>query len=337
MRVLITGGTGYLGQAIVRALVARGHDPVVFARHASQRTSPWRRRRRRRPRSRRRCSPRRAIATRCATGAALVEHLAQGSGASSTRSTSADSKTPSPPCATLGRRALVYTSSFLALPPAGEHDADPRERLSANQGRGRCASRNAPPTTARPIVSMYPGVIYGPGVRIGRQPARPPARRTTLRGKLPGLVGADRIWCFSWVEDVADAHVAALERGTIGAALHARRRKRAADASVRDRVRAQEVAAPAQRFRTGSPRRSAPSKSSAPGARARRRRSSPGARSTSSASTGPSTRRPPIRDLGYSPSALTATVTGAARRDSGALASPRALDLGSQVDGTSPT
>src|SRR5207248_11644522 len=35
MRVLITGGTGYLGRAIVRAIHARGHDVVLFARRAS--------------------------------------------------------------------------------------------------------------------------------------------------------------------------------------------------------------------------------------------------------------------------------------------------------------
>ena len=33
MRVLVTGGTGYLGSAIVRALARAGHDPIVFARH----------------------------------------------------------------------------------------------------------------------------------------------------------------------------------------------------------------------------------------------------------------------------------------------------------------
>ena len=35
MRVLVTGGTGYLGRAIVGALAARGHDVVVFARTAA--------------------------------------------------------------------------------------------------------------------------------------------------------------------------------------------------------------------------------------------------------------------------------------------------------------
>jgi nucleoside-diphosphate-sugar epimerase len=42
MRVLVTGGTGYLGQAIVRTLAARGHEPVVFARHASRASLPGR-------------------------------------------------------------------------------------------------------------------------------------------------------------------------------------------------------------------------------------------------------------------------------------------------------
>src|SRR6476659_10982733 len=34
MRVLVTGGSGYLGSAIVRALHREGHEPVVFARTA---------------------------------------------------------------------------------------------------------------------------------------------------------------------------------------------------------------------------------------------------------------------------------------------------------------
>ena len=35
MKVLVTGGTGYLGSAIVRELARRGHEVVCFARRAS--------------------------------------------------------------------------------------------------------------------------------------------------------------------------------------------------------------------------------------------------------------------------------------------------------------
>ena len=35
MKVLVTGGTGYLGRAVVSALAARGHDLVIFARRAT--------------------------------------------------------------------------------------------------------------------------------------------------------------------------------------------------------------------------------------------------------------------------------------------------------------
>ena len=34
MNVLVTGGTGYLGRAIVAALLRHGHRPTVFARRA---------------------------------------------------------------------------------------------------------------------------------------------------------------------------------------------------------------------------------------------------------------------------------------------------------------
>ena len=36
MKVLVTGGTGYLGRAVVRALATRGHDVVMFARSATR-------------------------------------------------------------------------------------------------------------------------------------------------------------------------------------------------------------------------------------------------------------------------------------------------------------
>jgi uncharacterized protein YbjT (DUF2867 family) len=41
MRVLITGGTGVVGRAAVRALLARGHDVRVLSRHANEDADQW--------------------------------------------------------------------------------------------------------------------------------------------------------------------------------------------------------------------------------------------------------------------------------------------------------
>ncbi|HEX9368266.1 MAG TPA: NAD-dependent epimerase/dehydratase family protein, partial [Vicinamibacterales bacterium] len=42
MKVLVTGGTGYLGSAIVLALARAGHEPIAFSRHASAASTPER-------------------------------------------------------------------------------------------------------------------------------------------------------------------------------------------------------------------------------------------------------------------------------------------------------
>ena len=62
---------------------------------------------------------------------------------------------------------------------------------------------------------MVPGVIYGPGAAtegnlVGR------LVHDHLAGRLPGIVGADRVWSFAYVDDVAAAHVAALTKGETG-------------------------------------------------------------------------------------------------------------------------
>jgi dihydroflavonol-4-reductase len=50
---------------------------------------------------------------------------------------------------------------------------------------------------------------------FGGKPRRPPVR-DHLAGRLPGIIGADRLWSFSYVGDVAEAHVRALESGEPG-------------------------------------------------------------------------------------------------------------------------
>jgi farnesol dehydrogenase len=92
--------------------------------------------------------------------------------------------------------------------------------LSANDyQRTKAAAREVAAGAAQrgvPVVALFPGVIYGPGAAtegnlVGRLISDHRARR------LPGLIGADRPWSYAFVEDVADAHVAALERSGLAA------------------------------------------------------------------------------------------------------------------------
>jgi farnesol dehydrogenase len=208
MKVLVTGGTGYLGSAIVRALERAGHEPIAFSRHASRTSLPGR-----------------AIdgdirdtraVTAAAAGVDAICHTAalvalwrrdpsefdavNVGGLQSVLSATREHR--------LAR--LVYTSSFLALPPA-----DSPHPLTANHyQRTKVAARDVArraTSDGSPVVTLYPGVIYGPGPAtegdlVGR------LMRDHLAGRLPAAIGAERLWSFSFVDDVADAHVAALTR-----------------------------------------------------------------------------------------------------------------------------
>jgi farnesol dehydrogenase len=110
-----------------------------------------------------------------------------------------------------GIRRLIYTSSFLALPPR-----DAPAPLEANDyQRTKVAAERLADAAVRagnPLIRLYPGVIYGPGSLtegnlIGRLVA------DHLRGRLPGVIGPERPWSYAFVDDVAEAHCAALERG----------------------------------------------------------------------------------------------------------------------------
>jgi farnesol dehydrogenase len=205
MRVLVTGGTGYLGTAIVRALAHAGHRPVVFARRA------------------RAASGGDAIdgdvrdtraVTAAAAGVDAICHAAalvaqwrrdpsefdavNVGGLQSVLSAARERSVP----------RVVYTSSFLALPPA-----DSPHALTANHyQRTKVAARDVARRAAAegvPVVTLYPGVIYGPGPAtegdlVGR------LMRDHLGGRLPAVIGPERLWSFAFVEDVAAAPVAAL-------------------------------------------------------------------------------------------------------------------------------
>ena len=212
MRVLVTGGTGYLGRAVVRAFAAAGHEVVALSRTAS----------------------RSGVSTlavdgdvrnreaveRAADGCQVICHLAALVALWRARSSDFDEVNLGGLRNVLAVSAerglpIVYTSSFLALPPRGR--ADP---LMANDyQRTKVLAEREAAVAARGgarIVRLYPGVLYGPGVSsegnlVGR------LIDDHLRGRLPGVIGADGIWSCSWVDDVARAHVAAAEHGAPGA------------------------------------------------------------------------------------------------------------------------
>ena len=218
MKVLVTGGTGYLGRAIVRALAAHGHDVVVFARTATGSGLSD-------------VSGVRRLIDGDVRDRAAVEHAAAG----------CDAISHSAALVSIWRRRredfddvnvgglrnvleaaaahqisrVLYTSSFLALAPR-----DLPQPIQANDyQRTKLAADRLADERVRngsPLVRVYPGVVYGPGTftegnLVGRLIA------DHLKGRLPGLVGPEHPWSYSYVDDVAEGHCAALERGTAGA------------------------------------------------------------------------------------------------------------------------
>lgn len=212
MRVVVTGGTGYLGSAIVRALERAGHAPVVFSRRASQAGLPGT-----------------AVdgnvcdadaVRRAFEGADAVCHAAALVSVWQPRRSVFDDVNVAglrrvlDACAALRTPRIVYTSSFLARPPA-----DRAAPLSANdyqrtKARALAIARGAA-EAGLPLVSLVPGVLYGPGPAtegnlVGR------LIRDHLAGTLPGLIAPHRRWSYAYVDDVADAHVRALTDGRAG-------------------------------------------------------------------------------------------------------------------------
>ncbi len=212
MRVLITGATGYLGRALVSAFQASGHSTVAFSRHANASGVPG---------ETVDGDVRDAAAlARAAEGCDALCHSAALVDVWRKRRQDFDDVNveglrhalDAARAAGIGR--VVYTSSFLALPPSGTSTPGrwndyQRTKVLADLLASRAVAGGAP------LIRVYPGVIYGPGVLtagnlIGRMVS------DHLRGRLPGIVGADCVWSYAWVEDVARGHVAAAERGRPG-------------------------------------------------------------------------------------------------------------------------
>lgn len=224
MKVLLTGATGFLGRAVARHLARRGHALRVLAR----------------PTSRLEGLPEGIeVAAGDVTDALSMTSAASGCDAVLHAAALVKIWVKDPrlfeavnvgglvnalaAARSTGAR-LVYTSSFIALGPSGEgardatrpHPGPPfRNLYERTKARADVLAREAA-TGGQDVVTLYPGVIYGPGeMTEGNIVARMIADH--LNGRLPALVGpGDRRWSYAFVEDVAEGHALALEKGLPG-------------------------------------------------------------------------------------------------------------------------
>ena len=222
MKVLVTGGAGFLGGRIVKALIAREHEVVLMVRGG-----------------RRAFLPEEAavvdgdirdagIFLKAAEGCQAIIHTAAMVKIWSPRLQDFDDiNVGGIRNAIAAARALqirlVYTSSFFAVGPTSTSPADESQNHPGDYGndyeRTKALADEVARSDAREggdIVILYPGVVYGPGeLTDGNLVAKLLADQ--MNGTLPGIVGpGDRLWSYAFVDDVAEAHVTALEKARKG-------------------------------------------------------------------------------------------------------------------------
>ncbi len=226
MRVLVTGATGFLGGAVVRRLIARGCAVRATVRDPKRAATLL-------PvdvELRRGDLAEPAPVLDALSGCDALIHVAALVKRKAPRALF-DTVNVASTEALIGAACerglrVVYTSSFFALGPsdglpAGRSPDSPPSTATPHtdyERTKRLADERlrALRSTGASLVTLYPGVLYGPG-EMTEANLVVGILRDHLRGKVPGLPGGGRKrWCYAYVDDVADAHVAALDRGAPG-------------------------------------------------------------------------------------------------------------------------
>ena len=223
-RVLVTGATGFVGSALVRAFLGAGYSVRALARAESRRDNvaglaietvdgDV-------------CDP--AAVARAVAGVSYVAHAAADyrlwarDPDTILRTNVEGTRTLMQASLAAGVERIVHTSSVATLAPRTDGDAaDETRRLSENAAIG--AYKRSKVVAERLVETMIarnglPAVIVHPSTPIGPRDIRPtPTGRVIVAaasGRMPAFV--DTGLNLVHVDDVAAGHVAALERGAIG-------------------------------------------------------------------------------------------------------------------------
>ena len=225
-RVLVTGGTGYLGGAVVRKFAAAGWQVRCLVRPTSQRSvlpsdvevvtgdvtdlDSLR--------------PAMAGVEVVCHSAALVASWVRDRALFDRVNVDGTANVLGAALESAVRR-VVYTSSFFALGPTDDTGTAEEGYCQFERGFHTDYERTKTAALARvdgfverglPVVTVVPGVLFGPGRRTAGSFINPLIEQLSL-GRLGPLVGTGRQrWCFAYLPDVARGHVVAAERGRPG-------------------------------------------------------------------------------------------------------------------------
>lgn len=197
MRVLVTGGSGVVGEAAVQALLRRGHQVRLLARHAREEARTW-------PEG---VEPHPGDVTQpdtlrgAADGCDAVLHLV-------------GIVDESPPDATFARvnvegtRHVVDEATRAGVPHLVYVSSLGAERGASPYHRSKHAGEEIARTFAGRWVVVRPGNVYGPGDEV----VSLLLRMVRTLPAVPVIAGGDQAFQPLWADDVGEALAEAVER-----------------------------------------------------------------------------------------------------------------------------